>query len=565
MLKRLIIISLFVSLACTGSLAATSWEAQVSTSQEVLNGVYFTGARSGWVVGDGGTILKTADRGQTWTTEASGTASDLNGVFFYNNDTAWSVGQNKTVVAYNGTSWTPATITSPASFDFSDVFMTDVNTAWVVAGISFSGSQSDFRNLFYTTDNGSSWNSTTIRNTSEDPAIQNSFYSVYFFDASHGWLVGINDATPVPAGKVFKTTDGGANWTDVSPSGLDNISLRDAYFVSSQEGWVVGGKGGTPNYGYIYHTQTGGTTWEEDFTFSPVFFRGIDGVDSSSLWVSDRASVFKYESGSWSEDSPPISTGYFNGVAVQDQWNAWAVGGLLAAEGGPKRYIYKYVADPANLRIDRTLYISPTTYEVGVGFSGDNIQSNAALTIEAAAGLTVTTYEVAYESSQQKYRLDATVRVDPAVAVAGTHNFTVTNPDDATSASGTLVLASSPLPTVKPTAVPVPEGIFDPATKNTLSVLIGTPGELTASGLRAFGPVAMAADETLELIVYRMSNRQIAYRVQFTADPDGYTTVTLDKITDLGLDISEGVYNAIVVHPRFGKIGSGMIVVHYSQ
>jgi photosystem II stability/assembly factor-like uncharacterized protein len=563
MLKRLIIVSLFVSLFCTGSLAATSWEAQVSTTQEVLNGVYFTDARTGWTVGDSGAILKTTDRGQTWAAEASGTANDLNGVFFYNEDTAWAVGQSKTVVEYNGTSWADSTLSSPASFDFTDVFMTDVNTVWITSGLSFSGSLSDFRNLFYTADGGGSWNSSTIRNTSEVSTILNYFYSVYFSDADNGWLVGINNDT-VPVGKVFKTTDGGTNWTDVSPSGVDNISLRDAYFVNSQEGWVVGGNTITDT-GYIYHTIDGGTSWEAEFSFSPALFRGIDGFGSSLLWVSDRASLFKYESGSWAEDSPPISSGYFNGVTVGDTWNAWAVGGLLATDGGPKRYIYKYEVEPDNLAADRTLYISSTTYEVGVGISGDNIHSNAILTIEAGAGLIITTSEVTYSSSQQKNRLDIVVRVDPNTAEAGSYNFTVTNPDDGTSGTGTLTLMSAPLASEKPTAVPVAEGIFDPATSNTLDVHIGTPGEVISAGMRTFGPVSMATAERLELIIYRLANRQIAYRQFFYADPDGLTTVTLSKITDLGVDIGQGVYIATVVHPRFGVIGKNLITVHYTQ
>jgi photosystem II stability/assembly factor-like uncharacterized protein len=47
-----------------------------------LNGVYFVDARTGWVIGEGGTILATHDGGEHWLAENSGTDSELRGVYF---------------------------------------------------------------------------------------------------------------------------------------------------------------------------------------------------------------------------------------------------------------------------------------------------------------------------------------------------------------------------------------------------------------------------------------------------------------------------------------------------
>jgi len=546
MIKKILLLIFVVGWSAAQS---ATWTAQVNTSQEVLNDIYFATPRDGWTVGDNGAILSTTDRGKAWLAQTSGTSNDLNGVHLISSSNGLAVGDSRTVVKYNGSSWTASQISHTADLDLTKVCLVGANTAWVTGGLNFSGSLSDFRNLFSTTDGGSTWISTIVRNTAEASSMLNYLYSLYFFDALNGWLVGINNNT-VPTGKVFATTDSGLTWTDVSPLNADNVILRDVYFASTSEGWVCGGNPGT-GYGYIYHTTNGGVTWETEYAFSPALFKSIHGSSNSNVWAADGASVFKYENNAWSKDSTTLSSGYFNGLYAEGQWDVWAVGGLLAVEGGPKRYIYKYVAEPADLAVDKILYISPTAYDVAVAISGNAIQTNSSLTIETAAGLTITTYEAVYQVTQNRYKLDVTLTVDPALTTAGTYNFTLTNPDDGTSALGTITMRQLVPATTKPFAIPVPRQIFNPATDNDLSLMIRTPGEIEAA--------------QLELLVFRPSDRQIVYRRRFNAEADGYTYLTLNRMTDLGLLISEGVYNAIVLHPTYGKIGSGMIVVHYSR
>ncbi len=549
MTKRALLFLLIVGLSCSTALAAATWTAQVNTSQEALNDVYFAAPRDGWAAGNGGAILNTTDRGGTWTAQASGTTNDLNGIHLIGASNGLAVGASRTVCKYDGSTWTASQMSLPADLDLTRVQLVGANTAWVTGGLNFSGSLADFRNLFSTTDGGLTWVSTTVRNTAEASTILNYLYSLYFFDALNGWLVGINNDA-VPAGKVFATTDGGAGWADISPLNAENVVLRDVYFVSTLEGWAAGGDPGT-GCGYIYHTTSGGLTWETECISSSALFTSVDGSNDSSIWASAQANLFKYSNNSWSDDYTPVSSGRFNRVHVQDQWNVWAVGGLLTAEGGPKRYIYKYVVEPSDLTADKALYISPTYYDMAVAFSGDGIQTNSSLTIDALAGLTIRTVEAVYQVTEERYKLVATIRVDPGAAQAGTYTYILANPDDGSSAAGTITLRQSPASRERPFAIPVPRQVFDPASDDELSLMIRTPGEIE--------------DVVLDLLIYRPSDRQIAYRRRFTADFDGYTYLTINKLTDLGVLISEGVYNAIVLHPKYGKIGSGMIVVHYSR
>jgi len=531
----------------------------ISTTESVLYDVSFSDPVKGWVVGEAGLIMKSADRGRTWTAQASGTTQELYALQMSSATAGWAVGAKRTVVKYDGTGWTASQISHPVDLNFTGVRLVGTGTIIITSASGFSGAISDFRNLFYSRDSGASWSSLTIRNTAEASYILNYLYSSYFVDANIGYAVGFNSAL-TQAGKVFKTADGGATWSDVSPVGADNIAFRDAYFSDANTGWVAGGTSAA--HGYIYHTTDGGATWGTPYDHSPALYRRVAGNSASDIWASDHASLYNYDGSNWAEYTTPLGSGSFYSVNFPDPWNGYAVGGLLLAQGGPKRYIYKYVVDPYELTALPVIYISATTYEANIALAGANIESNAVFTLEAAAGLTVITSEVKYDATLRKNKIDVKVRVDPAAARGGTYNFTLANPDEGTGGSGTFTLREATSPGTRPQATGLGEGVFDPITKANYTFQVQTPGAVTASGARTS---AVAADVELELIVYSMSTRQILYRRKFFSSPSGYTNVTLQNVNDLGFHPSDGIYRAEVFHPQFGKIGGGEIVVHNSR
>ncbi len=83
----------------------------VASGTTQLNSVFFTGATTGYIVGNGGVILKTINSGLSWTPLTSGTVANLNGVFFLNATTGYIAGAGGLILktTNSGTNWNPLT------------------------------------------------------------------------------------------------------------------------------------------------------------------------------------------------------------------------------------------------------------------------------------------------------------------------------------------------------------------------------------------------------------------------------------------------------------------------
>lgn len=126
-----------------------------------------------------------------------------------------------------------------------------------------------------TTNGGKSWQGTRVT-----PSGFCHLEYIQFLTTTTGYCSG-------PCG-VFKSTDGGASWTQVM-AGTPSIVVWGGWFKSEQEGWVLGGGCGVNNF---YHTTDGGTTWSlyQDTTVKRSNL-------SDPLWQADMASGELYASG----------------------------------------------------------------------------------------------------------------------------------------------------------------------------------------------------------------------------------------------------------------------------
>ena len=72
---------------------------RAAPTRENLYGVSFNDAKTGWVVGENGVILKTVDGGATWLMQQSPTTNNLSDITQSEDGTFWAVGEWGTIIA----------------------------------------------------------------------------------------------------------------------------------------------------------------------------------------------------------------------------------------------------------------------------------------------------------------------------------------------------------------------------------------------------------------------------------------------------------------------------------
>lgn len=199
-------------------------------TNEDLEDVAFSGASSGLMVGDNGSVFYTTDGGAGFSPAGSGTSSNLRAAAMGENGMAYAAGRDGVVLksTNGGASWQ---VVETGSVQWDGLWAWGDRHAWVV------GEQG---NIKRTTDGGASWQSVSSGTGSD-------LKNVFFIDASNGWAVGQNST-------VIRSTDGGASWSP-SSSGV-NFGMDGVHFISPTEGWVVG------NSGAVYHSNNTGAAWQ---------------------------------------------------------------------------------------------------------------------------------------------------------------------------------------------------------------------------------------------------------------------------------------------------------------
>jgi len=266
--------------AYTGTIVKTAdggetWTSQAVGTVESLNGVDFVDEDSGWAVGTNGTILHTSDGGEHWIAQTLPVTDELRSVVFVNINAGWATSvkpvhydtwgepDNWEAAIWHtsngGETWVQQAIPGNASI-LHDVDFTDSQMGWAV-GVKYIGDDpygdpQHVAVVYRTTDGGLTWHE------QYSPELEISFTAVDFWDATHGWVVGFPTRSSLTGGFVFHTSDGGDTWERQEPGGFYD-PLWDVRFVDQNRGYAVGfnyvGAWGPP----VWRTLNGGDTWEE--------------------------------------------------------------------------------------------------------------------------------------------------------------------------------------------------------------------------------------------------------------------------------------------------------------
>jgi photosystem II stability/assembly factor-like uncharacterized protein len=189
------------------------------------------------------------------------------------------------------------------------VFFIDASTGWI-AGENGLVLRSD--------DGGFHW----ARQTTGVPT---ALQAIFFLDRNRGWAVG-------NLGAVICTDDGGRHWTKENAGTRKN--LYAVQFAGAETGWAAGQDG-------IWKTTDGGKSWRDVFagqtSFESLFFEDektgcVAGEFGEILTTADAGRT-------WTSHRSEITT-YFEGIWPADAAHWWAVGLGTGPGGAASGVIY---------------------------------------------------------------------------------------------------------------------------------------------------------------------------------------------------------------------------------
>jgi len=246
-----------------------AWHTQPSGTDAALLGVWFLDASRGWVVGDGGTLVRTVDGGATWAPQPSGTSRSLRAIQFVDDLHGWIVGDQGAVLATSDGGETWALRSADVNADFVSLSFITATTGWVATRGS---------DVYRTRNGGLSW-------TRMPTGTGGSFHDLHFVDGLHGWLVG---SVPVPGdtwAAIYYTADGGVTWIQQWISGRHFSYLFDVEAVGTDTAWAVG-QSSLSGVGEVkWFTHDTGATWElAPATDNGVGIFAVDFIDDTTGW-----------------------------------------------------------------------------------------------------------------------------------------------------------------------------------------------------------------------------------------------------------------------------------------
>lgn len=275
-----------------------------------LSGVAAVNGCTAWVVGpnsDGyGTILKTTDGGLTWTRQGDPTQipdTGLVSVSALDAQTAWVVGGSDGQYGLilkttdGGATWQRQGQDVAPPVMLNGIYAADRLNVWATGGVS-----DGYGTILHTSDGGQTWQrqTYTVRPDVTEPYL----ITCHGLDANTVWVVGRDQA--------LMTTDGGANWQDMTPhGGIGNYDLNGVYVAAADKVWLVTDSDGI----YFYNGQ--GWAQQQPPVYGHYLLR-VAGLSADNVWISGSADTWSATRGvvlhtttgdePWTAQQRPVDT-----------------------------------------------------------------------------------------------------------------------------------------------------------------------------------------------------------------------------------------------------------------
>lgn len=301
MKKRHLLIVLFITtLVIHSNGQISSWTQLESGTDANLYGIDFLDEKTGMVVGECGTILRTYDGGSTWESLDAGVRSNLNAVSYCTDQKIVIVGDSTLVLRSDdgGETWSQQTFNN---LSYADLLSVDINEfgKGIASGL--------YQTIMTTEDFGANW--LILRKN-----YGGLFWSARMLDEDHAFVFGKNTAfqnyvikiahlDSLSTGRFYLVQDYTNHWCvgeckDGYP--ITNDSILTIGAIEVYDGYIAG---------YVTRNQSWSTEW-----WTPVYLQSeysyylkIDMLNNYGITVGCK---LNYNSGSW---DPLISETYDEG------------------------------------------------------------------------------------------------------------------------------------------------------------------------------------------------------------------------------------------------------------
>lgn len=263
------------------SMPPSGWYQQNITGvgSRQISDIFFLDSLTGWAVtpyviqNDTAFVFKTTNGGDNWfkANTRIGQFVGYNKIKFLNQNTGFSCGVSQlsgfkglSKTTDGGYNWISLNVPDPTQTN-DDMFILNEDTIWLVASSSITGG------VFRTTNGGLNWTQ-QLNLGSQNPN------KIYMYNARIGF---ISEAMFPPNNNLRKTTNGGINWFLVT-----NDYFFDMHFIDSLTGWKASGNSGDSS---MKKTTDGGLTWTKQILPSGggilfSYMSSFSNINKDTIW-----------------------------------------------------------------------------------------------------------------------------------------------------------------------------------------------------------------------------------------------------------------------------------------
>ena len=310
MKHRILITAFTILLSLT---AKAQWTNYSFPNLDVLLDIYFTDANNGFVCG-------------------------------YQNDASNNMYNRIYRTTNGGTTWTQTFEVYDAIANFTSHSLHAFYFTSPTNGFCVGGRNGIYPFICSTIDGGATWDTLSLPYTSF-------VVNISFPDASTGYICG---EPPTAATSLFKTTNGGTSWTDISAAAgtaMNYCPIKDVHFLTPTDGFACTLPTSNQQAG-IYKTTDGGLTWTQQYTIgNNEGFTSIQFINSTTGFASGTiGKAYKTTNGGATWTAIPL--GIQNDV--QDIYFINSQTGYAASTSGFDGAIYKTTNGGSTWTVDNT-------------------------------------------------------------------------------------------------------------------------------------------------------------------------------------------------------------------